>query len=320
MKKMILTATLALSVVGLFAQTASAPAAGGTLMDKKGEMYLPEAGDWAVAFDAGSFLTYIGDFFGKSSTNYSPALNFNNNNYTIVGKYYVDAQTAYRGVLRIGFNSNSYTHLTPQDQPAPGNPPFPTVNDQLSVSSHFIGLGAGIEKRKGKTRLQGYYGAELMFWLAGAGDSSFTYGNSYGTSTTAGTSSTPHYYNFSNGTVQSYALNAGGRPITDDPGSTFGISIQAFVGVEYFIVPKISIGAEYTWGINFWSQGQGSYTLEQIYTPNGGGANVDANVAYHTGGTSHFGVDTGVNPVFGNNTAGGALSLGETDINVIFHF
>jgi len=320
MKKMILTVAMAISTVAVFAQ-AAAPAPS-PLMDKKGEMYLPEAGDWAVAFDASPLLQYVGNFLnGATATNNAPTLNFIGDNYTIVGKYFMDDQTAIRGILRIGFNSNSVSALTPQDQPTPANPPLPTVTDKLSFSSHFIGLGAGMEKRKGHTRLQGYYGAELMFWIASGGnDSSFTYGNAYAaTGTTPGTSSAPTYHNFTNGTTQSYALNSGGRTITDDPGSVFGLSIQAFIGVEYFILPKISIGAEYTWGINFWSQGQGTFTQEVIYTPVGGGANVDAQVTTKGGSSSHFGVDTGVNPTFGNATAA-TLSTGSAAINVIFHF
>jgi hypothetical protein len=329
MKKIILTVSMAVCALGMFAQDASSGSTSGAYepKSKHGEMILPEAGDWAVTVDASPFLKYIGNFLTPSG-NQAPTLNFlGGSNYTLIGKYYVDAQTAYRGLLRIGFSSNSFTHLTPQDNPTPGNPPAPTVNDKLSVSSHFIGLGAGMEKRKGHTRLQGYYGAEFMFWITNAGnDSTMTYGNAYAaTGTSPGTSQTPGYYNFGTGTHETIMLNSNANALTserntvDDAGSVFGFSLQAFVGVEYFIMPKISIGAEYTWGINFWTQGQGTLTSEAIYTPPvTGGSPVDASITTHTGGTSHFGFDTGVNPTFGNAT--GVANLGAADLNLIFHF
>jgi hypothetical protein len=321
MKKIIMTAAMAFTVVSLFAQASGSNSGGMT--NKKGEMYLPEAGDWAVAFDASPLFNYVGNMFNSSTAN-----NINNSfasfvgqNNTLVGKYFVDANTAYRGIVRIGFGSNSWTHLTAQDVNAVSgtapNPTIsgPTVNDKLSVSNHFIGLGAGMEKRKGKTRLQGYYGAELMFWLASApgGDSTMTYGNSWNVTNYP----LVHYYNFATKTANTPFGNPGDmRTISDDPGSIFGISLLGFVGVEYFIFPKISVGAEYTWGLNFWSQGQGSMQIETVYVPSGSPTppNADGTYTVKTGGSSHFGVDTGVNSIFGNSNAGTA------SINMIFHF
>lgn len=306
MKKIILTATMALCSVGLFAQSSGSGSSG--LMSKKGEMILPEAGDWAISFDATPFLNYFGRFLSNAGAT-SPTAGFlNPASQTIVGKYYVDAQTAYRGVVRIGFNSNTMTHMTMQDVTVAQNPPYSTVTDQLKVSNHFIGLGAGMEKRKGKTRLQGYYGAELMFWLAASGDSTMTYGNPYD----ATNFPSPNSYNWATGVEG--AMGPGGRTISDKPGSMFGVSVQGFIGFEYFFMPKISVGAEYTWGINFWSQGQGTTKTEVVYTDVNSGNPVDATISNKTGKSSHFGVDTGVNSMFGNSNSGAA------NLNIIFHF
>src|SRR5579872_2349265 len=140
MKKFILTASLAFCAFGLFAQTDASKG----LMSKKGEMILPEAGDWCISFDAAPFLQYAGNLFsGETTTNGSPLATFvNSSQQTIVGKYFVDEQTAYRGILRIGFQSNSFTHYTPQQGIAASNPPQAMVTDKLSVASHFVGLGA----------------------------------------------------------------------------------------------------------------------------------------------------------------------------------
>jgi len=309
MKKIILTATMALCTVALFAQNAPGGNTNSGLMSKKGEMILPESGDWAISFDASPFLTYLGSFFTSSSgLNPAPTANFLNNNNTIVGKYFVDDQTAYRGILRIGFTSTSMTHLTQQDVTTASNPPTPTVNDKLSLSSHFIGLGAGMEKRKGKTRLQGYYGAELMFWIATSGnDSTMTYGNAFD-NTNFPTGSWSH--NWATGADGQVLL----RQTAGSQGSIFGISIQGFIGFDYFFLPKISVGAEYTWGINFWSQGQGSDTYEGLYTLIGATGPTDNTYTTKSGSSSKFGVDTGINSQFGNTNAGSAA------LNITFHF
>jgi len=316
MKKIILTATLAICAVGLFAQ--NAPSGGSGLMSKKGEMILPEAGDWAISFEATPFLNYFGNFLtGGSTPNAAPTANFLTSNNTIVGKYFVDEQTAYRGILRIGFSSNSLSEQTAQDLngAAVGNPPYPMVTDKLSVASHFIGLGAGMEKRKGKTRLQGYYGAELFFWISSGGnDSTMTYGNAVNVVT----NQNPTYYNFTTGAAnQTMAAGVGGgRTLSIQQGSIFGISVLGFIGFEYFFMPKISVGAEYTWGIGFWSQGQGSreteITYNSVVAPN---PLTDGNVTYKTSNGSHFGVDTGVNSIFGNTSNAGSAGL-----NITFHF
>lgn len=301
MKKIILTATMALCTVGLFAQGTGSSSSSG-MTSKKGEMYLPEAGDWAISFDAAPFLNYFGNFLsGYTGPNTSPTANFlNSSQQTIVGKYFVDEQTAYRGLLRIGINSTTMDHMTPQDFTGTPPAPFPTpqVTDEMKTSSHFVGLGAGMEKRKGKTRLQGYYGAELMFWLAGT-DTKYTYGNAFDKTNNP----SPTWFDFGSGSQ----TNGLPRTTENKAGSTFGISLQGFIGFEYFFMPKISVGAEYTWGLNFSSTGAGTQSVEEI-NPTTGNSQVDS---YKTGKTGGFSLDDGI------NTAWGASS---GNLYIHFHF
>src|SRR5687768_4712005 len=77
------------------------------LTSKKGEQILPEAEDWRSGVDAHPFLEYAGNFFGKSATNEARSFNFMNREQAIVGRYFIEAQKAYRGGLRIGFGSQT---------------------------------------------------------------------------------------------------------------------------------------------------------------------------------------------------------------------
>jgi len=297
MKKMIVTAALAITSLSLFAQGSD------QLVSKKGEQYLPEAGDWAISFSATPILQYVGNMFsGATATNVAPAANFLNANQTIIGKYFVDNQTAYRGLLRIGINSMGQDNIVAQDGSTTGG----TVTDHASWAQHFVGLGAGIEKRRGKTRLQGYYGAEFMFFLAGTSNT-YTYGNAYNSTYQAPTSTT--WGNVAGGNQNNITATgsapAASRILTNTQGGTFGISLQGFIGVEYFILPKISLGAEYTWGINFQSTAQGSMSVEAA---NGTSSTTTTT---NTGGASMFSLDSGINTVWGGSNA---------NLYLTFHF
>lgn len=257
------------------------------IMSKKGEMYLPQAGDWVLSMNATPWINYFGNLLHGPASSSS----FLNSAQTIVGKYYVDDHTAYRLLLRIGINSTSQNQEIASSDT--GNTfPIPQAEDKRSISNHFIGVGFGIEKRRGKTRLQGYYGMEAMFFLSGS-DTTFTYGNSYNSITDPA----PTYYDWSSGGIGTFGLNAP-RTTENSPGATFGISILGYVGVEYFIAPKISIGGEYTWGIIFQTTGQGTVNREEINSNTG----VDQTDTYKTGGSSTFSLDNSWNQVFGSGT------------------
>jgi len=298
MKKLILTAALAISTIGLFAQGSD------QLISKKGEMYLPESGDWSISFSATPFLTYFGGLLSNNGA-VAPVLGFTNGgqtvNQTIIGKYFVDNQTDYRGLLRIGINSQGIDNYVTANPTVPPATTQQYVKDHAAYAQHFIGLGAGYEKRKGKTRLQGYYGGEFMFFLSGASDT-YTYGNSFDKND-QNLISTP--WGGPLGITPAAGALTNSRPLSITQGSTFGINLQGFIGIEYFFMPKISVGGEYTWGITFASTTDGSVNTESA---NGTSSTTTTT---NQGGGSLFSLDSGLNTVWGNS--GGNLYIN-------FHF
>ena len=182
MKKSLTLLALVLGISTSFAQE---------LKSKKEEMFLPEAGDWGLAIDANPFLQYAGNFFGKTTTNNAPTFNFFTNAMTISGKYMVDATTAYRGSLRIGLGSASERNMVADilkaaaTGTATGWPaPSAMVENTWKQSNTTVGLAAGMEMRRGKTRLQGYYGGEVGIYMNMMKDK-FEYGNGLASTTTA---------------------------------------------------------------------------------------------------------------------------------------
>ena len=225
------------------------------LTSKKGENYLPEAGDYAIGADASSMLSYFGNMLnGGSNTGFG--MGFTNGATAITGKKFMTDQMAYRGMVRLGFGSTSVT--TPNG----------ANEDVVKTSYNNVTLGGGVEYRRGSTRLQGYYGAMAMVGLGG-GKTSYEYGA---------------------GVVD-------GQTTETKAGSTFGLGVRAFVGAEYFVLPKISIGGEFGWGLGFSSTGASETTVQGAPVVTGGKS-------------SSFGLDTDNN----------AFGVAPAAVLIHFHF
>ncbi len=237
MKKWILTAALA--SLTLFAKAQD------NMNSKNGTPILPEAGNWSIAFDASPWLHYAGNLLSSAGTNNANAAYLVPN--TLVGKYMIDGSTAYRCMLRIGYNMHSQDSLVPNGSGG-------TYTNTYKNSSMNITLGAGKQWYRGKGRLKGYYGGMAMLTFGSPNSNTVTYG--------APTSAMPRVTEMS-------------------AGSTFGIGVRGFVGAEYFFAPKMSIGAEYGWGIMYNMQGQGKMTTESTA----------GTTTTNTGGNSSFNID-----------------------------
>ena len=238
------------------------------LTNKNGAAILPSAGDWGLGFDAAPILNYAGNMLNGNTMN-SMGSAFDNANLAISGKYFTDASTAYRGSLRIGMGTTSMDQLF-------GGANGDSLTNTTKMSSSVVVLGGGLEKRRGHGRLQGYYGGEMLVGFGGAKE---TYSYAEELSNT----------------------NPISRTTEDKSGSVFVLGVRGVIGVEYFILPKISLGAEYGWGLSLNSQGQGSSTTESWDLANSSSTTTTVN----TGGSSIFGIDTDNN--------GGAIRL-------MFHF
>lgn len=289
-----------LFVASLFLATATFAQDG--LTSKKGEAFLPEAGDWAIGFDGTPFLDYAGNWFNGTQNN-TVSANWVGNNppMTIVGKMYKDETTAYRMKVRIGFgsstlegvNDTSTTTLTGE------------FTDEMKTSNFMLTLGGGIEKRRGNTRIQGFYGGELLLSIGSSG-TEYTYADASSGSSTA---TTPNLhiasqYDFGTGNT-AYNGNAGERVLKNQNGGTFILQIRGFVGVEWFLAPKVSVAAEYGWGLMMSSTGAGEIDTEEYTFATGATTETLISRKHTTGASSSFGIDT-------DNNGG--------QIHIFFHF
>lgn len=270
MKKIVLFAAALVAGSATFAQT-------GEITSNRGENWLSQDGDWGLTFDANPLLNYAGNLFnGHLGNNIGGGLTWANPQFAIQGKKLVDANTAYRGKLRIGFGSTKNTALVGD---AVSTDPLATVEDTEKNGFTAFNIGVGLEKRVGSTRVVGVYGAMVNIGLTGS-KSKYEYGNAL------------------SATNQTHSNSFGqGAGVTEDKsGSTFGFGLSVFAGVEWFCAPKISLSGEYGWGLALNTTGFGETTTES-WDPtaaNGAGAIVSTTVEGPTGKQSQFGLDTSV--------------------------
>jgi hypothetical protein len=166
---------------------------------------------------------------------------------------------AYRGALRIGFGSIKGSNMIGKDgAAAPTYPTLPVeVEDSYKKGGSSIGLSGGLEMRKGSGRLVGFYGGELGLTFSSSKET-YTYGNAL---TTSGVISDINTSNFgSNLTDDTYLNDA--RITEKKSGMTAVIGLRGFIGAEYFVLPKLSIGGEFGWGLGLVSNGASSTSME----------------------------------------------------------
>jgi hypothetical protein len=279
-----------LFVASLFLATATFAQDG--LTSKKGEAYLPEAGDWSIGFDASALTSFVGNAFNGNVGNAAlTAPMMDNVGQEIRFKMFKDEKTAYRLRARIGMSSTNSDFNGTYDSDITNTATAPEdfiINTKTSSGMNLV-LGGGLEKRRGNTRIQGYYGGEVFIGLLGGGTTTTDDGR----------------IRNDNSEIAHLAEN---KTLEVKNGNTFSLGLQGFIGVEWFFAPKVSLGAEYTWGLAMNSTGEGETTTSTWGTAIGsaaGTANSEQELVTKTGAQGDFTFDTG------NNSA---------MINLNFHF
>ncbi len=153
------------------------------------------------------------------------------------------------------------------------------------------------------SRLQGIYGVEGNVYVMSVTDN-FTYGNALNVSNTspvtvdsrADAMSSPFFGSANNidsiPPIQGVIGSA--RVISRKNGLAFSVGARVFIGAEYFLLPKMSIGGEFGYAIGFITSGRSETELESIGQSNipGSGGIDTKRTTYDGGKDSYFGLDT----------------------------
>lgn len=217
--------------------------------------YLPKAGDLAIGIDMqpvyrffgnlanGNVANNLGDFGGEQAIN-DAGLNASIN-HTIMGKYMLDNTTALRLNLGLGKTVNNNYEYTP-DQKEQFLNPFSEANviDHQRINRAAYSVAAGIEFRRGKDRIQGFAGADLLFAM-----DKTKYVYEWGNAITEINQVPGHNDNFTYAagfpyhTTNAPYLGQSERIKEHYTNSVFA-GIAGRVGVEYFVAPKLAFGGE----------------------------------------------------------------------------
>lgn len=215
------------------------------------KQYLPEAGDWSIGFDVKPVFKYVGGLFNNYNQQstlenfpagqpsiYKPVENhedFEDYQYyptaSIMGRYMLTDKLAVKanvGIVLENDKSGAYvsddaaTILDPLSQSK--------VGDYENTRTTGFSLQAGVEYRLGKKRIQGVFGGGILFGLQNC-KKVYTYGNEMTLINQMPTSS--YQYN------EGYRLL---RSFSKQPDYFAGLYGSA--GVEFFVAPKVALGAE----------------------------------------------------------------------------
>jgi hypothetical protein len=239
MKNLLLLCLLSLLAFGATAQD-------DPLTGKKGQPILPEKGDIGLGVNMIPFFNWFGNAFNGTNTSPGNANTFGGDNKffqifgnsVIMGKYMLSEKSAVR--ISFGFNVGSI-HQSMYVQDDASNSVLDMVLDSRKQDYGDYTLALGYEMRRGKGRIQGYFGADIIIQVRQASGFAYTYGNQFADANIVPTS---HNWGNNIGT----GANANKRTLFDGSNTTFGMGLRGFIGVEYFVAPKFSIGCEFGWG------------------------------------------------------------------------
>lgn len=210
------------------------------LLGKKGQEILPQKGDIGLGVNLIPFLYWAGNSFnGNANNTYAIEDKFFSvfGNSVLIGKYMLTDKTALRLAWGINFGHSVKDQYVQDDAL---NNPNAMVKDSRTLNWSRASIALGYEMRRGKRRLQGFWGVDLRVRYNKDNDYIYTYGNGYSLSNLVPTS-----YDWGNN------LNVNKRTITHTGANIWGVGLRGFLGAEYFIAPKFCIGAEFGWGVSY---------------------------------------------------------------------
>lgn len=227
--------------------------------EDKQKNYLPEQGEWSIGFDLKPIFKYVGNMFNANADNSIKYLGgepvaselegWDNSDVTpyasIMGKYMLSDQWAVRANVGLLLGSD-ITRAYVQDDEAKYLDPFNEnkLIDTKQSRKNGMSVLLGAEYRKGSRRIQGVFGFGALV--------------GFKNSTTV--------YNFANKvtSINQHPTNAIGAPaaangyrVTKEKSTSevfYGATGSA--GFEWFVAPKVALGAEVNLSIYGISGGQ----------------------------------------------------------------
>lgn len=246
--------------------------------EKQQKQYLPEEGDWALGIDVVPILKYIGNAFngtdGSNGLDHVGGTPFTSGHFgnqglmptvSIMGKYMLTDEWAVRANVGLMISSANDKAYSPDDKALLTNPfSEAKVIDRARYDRNGMSMLLGAEYRKGARRIQGVFGAGLLFAFQNSKET-YSWGNAL---TEINQSPTSHSF------ANMPTLPTGYRALKQNgAGSDFYLGLTGSAGIEWFVAPKIALGAEvnlslyYIFGTQTYVESEGyNATLGKVET------------------------------------------------------
>ena len=208
---------------------------------------LPVKGDFGISVDATPFFKFIGNMFNGTINQGAPTFG---NDFGIRGIYFLEDNRDIRASLHLNIGNKIFKQTVQDDyavkvlQSNEGQ----SVIDVQKNSFTNVALGVGYGFHRGYGRLQASYGPQVGIFFE-SGKTSYTYANAIDAA-----NQTP--------TTGFGGIGTNGRTLKIKDGNEFGFSVGAFVGVEFFVAPRLSIGGNVSLDLNLSNRWQGETTKE----------------------------------------------------------
>ena len=231
--------------------------------DTEKKQYLPQQGEWSIGFDAKPVLQLVEAVFSEESDDImeypglggEPSLS-TGPSVSLMGKYMLTDRLALKANVGILVRNNKEGYYVADDAASILDPLSQAkVADFSNTRSTGLSLMAGAEYRVGKKRIQGVFGGGLLFGVEKS-LTKYHYGNQMTTINQKPTVAQDHLYDDNAYRVLkqfSYAPD-------------FFVGLVGTAGVEFFVAPKVALGAEMslTAGYRVYQQ---TYTVSEGYNP-----------------------------------------------------
>lgn len=223
-----------------------APIAIANAQEEPKKQYLPEQGDIAIGIDVAPLFKYVGNLFNNSTDNVIESLGgepftedisgFNIDDIapdvSIMGKYMLTDNWGLRANIGLMIRSNTARRYVVDDAALIINPlSEDKLVDKRNIQRHGMSAMLGAEYHKGGRRVQGIFGGGLLVGF-NKSVTNYTYANALTT-------------------INQYPSSAwdttddnGYRTLKNKTASNVFFGIYGSVGVEWFVAPKVAIGAE----------------------------------------------------------------------------
>ncbi len=270
--------------------------------EKAEKQYLPEKGDFAIGFDAAPLLYYAGNIFNGTEDNSIEELGgtpaaakgglVSNSyllpDYSIMGKYMLTDHWGLRANIGLIFSSDK-TRGYVIDQAALAVNPLSQDRtiDSETVNTTGVSVSLGAEYRVGKKRIQGVFGGGILI-AATKQKIQYSYGNGI-----SAINQRPNVH-----FTGVYDNNNYRTLSTFTHGANTALGLVGNAGLEWFVAPKIALGAEINLCLCY-EFGSQTYTKQEGFNTSTNKVEVRTNLS--SPGNRNF--------FFGTESLGGALYM-----------